>query len=491
MREFFADLTGIFRRAFRLVTFRVPLAEERPERAPAVLAILALAMMAAAGLEALVAGENRMFNPFGLGTQVADWGLLAALLLLFYARAQSTPVLRALADVGAISILHAILQGLIQLLLLPTLRKGGVPDYELWLVHTLYTGLALLFVLAVIWHAGRFLTPEHVRLAGLRLLAASLLPSLLIPQQPLFYGFGYGSNGIDVWSVARAYWSTNASDEVAEDDDAETTAFDWSFDYEKVLYDQPKLVDQALAAVSSSAGGPPRYYFVAAATDSSSEVFRREALGAKAAFNARFGTEASSLALINQWQTASQTPLASLTNLDRLLNGIGKRMDVEKDVLVLFITAHGGKEVLSVNVPGFPLNQITPERLAEILDGAGIRNRVLIISACYSGSFIPKLAGPNTLIMTAASGETTSFGCSNEREWTYFGDAFFNRALKETASLMGAFDKAKVLIETWESEQGLTPSKPQISVGAGITDLLASIDGAFGPRADAGSDQPH
>ena len=107
---------------------------------------------------------------------------------------------------------------------------------------------------------------------------------------------------------------------------------------------------------------------------------------------------------------------------------------------------------------------------------AEIKNKVIIISACYSGSFIPALRSDDTLIMTAASAEKTSFGCSNEREWTYFGDALFNHAFKNTRSMKQAFSEAKDLIKKWETEQNLTPSEPQISVGMNISSALAKTE---------------
>ena len=40
--------------------------------------------------------------------------------------------------------------------------------------------------------------------------------------------------------------------------------------------------------------------------------------------------------------------------------------------------------------------------LAELLAESGIRWKVVLVSACYSGGFIPPLADEQTLVMTAA-----------------------------------------------------------------------------------------
>lgn len=88
--------------------------------------------------------------------------------------------------------------------------------------------------------------------------------------------------------------------------------------------------------------------------------------------------------------------------------------------------------------------------------------------------------------MTAASADKTSFGCSNEREWTYFGDALFNHALRKTRSLPQAFDEARDLIKEWETKEGITPSEPQISMGASISRVLEGLVIETGQqRADA------
>lgn len=210
---------------------------------------------------------------------------------------------------------------------------------------------------------------------------------------------------------------------------------------------------------------------------------------AKELFDTRFGTRGHSAVLINSFETLETVPLANTKNIAVALQEIGRLMNRDKDVLVLFITSHGADGWVSVHLSGYPLNQITPDSLAAALDNASIKNRVLIISACHSGSFIPRLEDPNTLIMTAARADRTSFGCANGRKWTYFGDALFNHALREETSFIKAFDKAKALIETWEFWRTLLlqkRSEPQIAVGSEIVEVLAAFEtAAEDQRAEA------
>ena len=74
----------------------------------------------------------------------------------------------------------------------------------------------------------------------------------------------------------------------------------------------------------------------------------------------------------------------------------------------------------------------------------------MIVSACYSGTFVPPLANDNTIVITAADARNPSFGCAPGREWTFFGDAFFNRSLRPGTDLQRAFNGARITISEWE-----------------------------------------
>ncbi len=85
-----------------------------------------------------------------------------------------------------------------------------------------------------------------------------------------------------------------------------------------------------------------------------------------------------------------------------------------------------------------------------------------------AGSFIPALAGPTTLVIAAARADRASFGCEDQREWTYFGDAYFNHALRQETSFKRAFARAKGLVEQWEKAEKLVPSLPQMMGGEAL-----------------------
>ena len=79
-----------------------------------------------------------------------------------------------------------------------------------------------------------------------------------------------------------------------------------------------------------------------------------------------------------------------------------------------------------------------------------------------------RLRDPQTIVITAAAADRTSFGCSNDRDLTYFGEAFYRDALPGARSLRDAFDKATVAIAARERSEHVMPSNPQAYFGAKI-----------------------
>jgi len=248
-------------------------------------------------------------------------------------------------------------------------------------------------------------------------------------------------------------------------------------DVEAAFYRQPELLERALAEMQPSRAGQPQLFFVGFAGYGGQAVFKREVLAVRALFDERFGTKARSLTLINHPSTLSDTPLATITNLDRALQRLGKLMNKDEDVLFLFLTSHGSKHQFAVEMQGFPLNTLNPGILRTMLDRSGIKNSVIVVSACHSGSFVPVLADPTTLVIAAAHEDRNSFGCEDRREWTYFGDAYFNQSLRRERSFERAFERATELVGQWEARDKLTPSLPQIAGGEELRTRLAQLAG--------------
>ena len=246
-------------------------------------------------------------------------------------------------------------------------------------------------------------------------------------------------------------------------------------DYEAVLYRQARLVDETMAGIAPPDPVLPTTYFVGFSAWSEQDVFIREAAQAREIVDERLGTRDRSLLLVNSIMALDEVPLATITNLDMVLQRLGRMMRPEMDTLILFLTSHGIQNLFGIEFPPFPINHLTPPRLAEILERSGIKNRVVIISACHSGSFIPALQHPTTVVLTAARADRASFGCDNESDWTFFGNALFNHGLRSTTSFTDAFALAKTLISGWEAKERFEPSEPQIFIGAAAQPMLTRL----------------
>ena len=244
---------------------------------------------------------------------------------------------------------------------------------------------------------------------------------------------------------------------------------------EALYYDQPARIAAAVARVAPSQHGRPAAYFVGFAGDGSQGVFRRETLFASEVFGARYGSLERSVLLINDIDDRDSYPLASVSGLEQTLKVLAARMDPEEDVLVLFLSSHGSQDGLEVENGSLPLAQLAPEDVREALDASGIRWRVVVVSACHSGVFVDALKSDTAAIVTASDAAHDSFGCEDDRELTWFGEAFLKDSLPHSASLEDAFHKAADLIARREEADHQVHSNPQLYVGERMQKKLAEL----------------
>ncbi|WP_426702733.1 C13 family peptidase [Rhodanobacter sp. Col0626] len=243
---------------------------------------------------------------------------------------------------------------------------------------------------------------------------------------------------------------------------------------EQVLYAQPRMMRDALARLTPRVAGKPNLYLLALAGDGGEDVFHNEVEYAAQLFARRFGATAHSLVLENNPATLTTHPLASWTNLENALDGLGKVMQPDQDILLLYISSHGSEDhTLLLDMDPLPLDQLGATDLAGILSMHPFKWKVVVINACYSGGFVPSLRHPGTLVLTAARADRSSFGCGSDSDITYFGKAWLVDALNRTDNFIDAFKLARSDIATWEKQDKLVPSEPQIDIGNGIENQLA------------------
>ena len=195
-------------------------------------------------------------------------------------------------------------------------------------------------------------------------------------------------------------------------------------------------------------------------------VFRSEATGAARVVAGRFGSGPTDVQY-----NSKKGGRATIEALAASLQAAANRMDAENDVLFVILTSHGSPDGLAVKA-GRLTQTLTPSTLADMLARTGVRHKVIVISACYSGVFVPRLANPDVLVITAADADHPSFGCEDKARWTYFGDAFFNVALRRAKNLKEAFVVARALVRKRELRERFEPSNPLMAGGTNVQPLL-------------------
>ena len=245
---------------------------------------------------------------------------------------------------------------------------------------------------------------------------------------------------------------------------------------EDAFYEQPKVLERELAAVKPGRRGVIDIYFIGIGGYADQDVFMKEINSVSRLFQERFGTGGKTIRLVNNRKTLASSPVASVTSLRASLMRVAEVMDKDEDLLFLFLTSHGSQtHRFSLDLWPLQLQELEPAKLRALLDESGIRNRVIIVSACYSGGFVNSLKDENTLVISASAVDKNSFGCSNEAEWTYFGKAYFDEALRKTHSFVDAFESAKPVIAEWEKKEGYIASEPQMALGETIKPKLLKL----------------
>lgn len=273
----------------------------------------------------------------------------------------------------------------------------------------------------------------------------------------------------------RDFWYPSSARESGDEDDSYARYRE--LDVESIYYHQPELLSTAFAQLHPERPGVTDLYFVGFAGYALQDVFNKEAEYARALFDNRFDTQGHSLILTNHLDRYNTTPLANSHNLAATLKAMGRQMNPEEDVLVLYLTSHGSKEhELSVNFWPLQLNDITPAMLKGYLDEAGIKWRVIMVSACYSGGFVEPLQDAYSVIATASAADRTSFGCGDENDFTYFGEAVFKDQLSTSYSIIQSLHAAREAITVREQDEKLQASNPQIFIGADILPKLEKVE---------------
>jgi hypothetical protein len=226
------------------------------------------------------------------------------------------------------------------------------------------------------------------------------------------------------------------------------------------LLAQGRLLEETLASVPASTPAI-ELYTLTLGGDGKQSVFLRESDYVSNMLSSRFGAYGQ-IRLVNHRDHLVDRPMATRENLRRAAATLAERSGPE-DLIFIYLTSHGSSEhELVLDQPRMELSDLPADELAAVLAPLKNRDKIIVISSCYSGGFIPMLKDERTLIMTASRADRVSFGCSEEANFTYFGDALFAQALNQTDDLEQAFKLAKATVAERELADNFEASEPQI-----------------------------
>ena len=453
---------GVVKLAMRAViwrrTFDPPLVGLR-----SLLAFAVLVAAVRAGLQLVEAGALQDFNPYGLNAVIAWIALELAIAALFVRPAARNT---ALAAMFILSVIADIVMTAMSVGAPLAMQAAGQPA----LINNAVVTSAIYILLFVWWIGAMTCIVGSLeqqsgwrvvgRIAGLWL--ALFAANVAMPHTPVFVPPDFDPRNANWWETVYAAHRAEGKPRTGLS----------SGQIVQIDKTQPRLLEDQFARLAPSRKGETEIYTLAVAGWADQDVFIKEIDGALEAIGSVLPIKGRTVRLINRRDTVDTIPLANFRNFSAAVHAIGDVMDRDNDVFVLVMTSHGEQTGFALQLPGGTA-ELTPQQVAAALDGEGIKNRVVIVSACFSGIFVPPLANDNTIVITAADAKHTSFGCAPERDWTYFGDAFFHQSLHPGADFENAFEHARVLIHGWEMMDRATPSNPQGSFGRALAAKLA------------------
>lgn len=245
-----------------------------------------------------------------------------------------------------------------------------------------------------------------------------------------------------------------------------------------------RRIEQALASLQPQRPGVIDAYVIVAALDTD-PVFGREAREAGRVLAERFGSAGRTIVLAEDEGDDRAQAAGTPNHVKLALDRAAALMDRREDVIILYTTSHGTPRAgINYKDAARGSGVITPEQLATMLAAHAFQNRLIILQACFSGQFIPALAGPGTVIATASSATRSSFGCTPGNDWTFFGHALVNQAMRKPDTFVRQFRRAFVTIYGWEKKLDMQTSNPEISIGSETAGWLSALD-ARRPKSES------
>lgn len=137
----------------------------------------------------------------------------------------------------------------------------------------------------------------------------------------------------------------------------------------------------------------------------------------------------------------------------------------------IYLTTHGAPLGVAMGNGIASLREI-----GDLIDqSCADRPTVVVVSACFSGMFIPVLQADNRMILTAARADRTSFGCGETNKYTFFDQCILESLPKSMNFPMLADDAKECVAAREKAENVSPPSEPQVSIGSSIASQLSGL----------------
>lgn len=198
-----------------------------------------------------------------------------------------------------------------------------------------------------------------------------------------------------------------------------------------------------------------------------SEVFDNARRDVAAGFE-RLGVAPANLLEFSARPGHENNPNLQQADAQTIGNALWDLTDRTSKGCLVYFSSHGSPDgiVLGTKI-------LSPNVLDAMLDNSCARRpTVVILSACFSGTFVPALKAPNRFILTAARRDRTSFGCGDNNKYPFF-DACVLESLPRSAGFPGLAKDVEACVARKEKLAHLAPpSDPQLFIGKTVLDAL-------------------
>ncbi|MDX1457337.1 MAG: C13 family peptidase [Marinobacter sp.] len=221
---------------------------------------------------------------------------------------------------------------------------------------------------------------------------------------------------------------------------------------ETILAEDHQRLNHQIESLEPEQPGVTDAYFLAVGGDGTESVFKRDIQVAKSGLQEHFDVEHRAIMLLNH-RDYETYPLATRRSIAKALQALDRQLDPAEDLLVVHLVSHGMKDgQLLLRQPGIDLPDLSPKDFAEMLEPLQARRKLLVVSACFSGHWLNQLKDSNTLIMTSAREDRTSFGCGDDSEMTWFTRAVYQSVGLSLTDPDSMFELVDEQIRVWEKD---------------------------------------